>query len=95
MSKNLRQWEKMCIFFLFRSVIFAIYQKNSYGKQYWILFQCNEYFANIKSSQKLPKIGYLIQYQQDTILYEADLNQTRVSSLGTLKLGLPGLIFQN
>lgn len=95
MSKNLQQWEKMCIFFLFRSVIFAIYQKKSYGKQYWILFQCNEYFANIKSSQKLPKIGYLIQYQQDTILHEADLNQTRVSSLGTLKLGLPGLIFQN
>lgn len=27
---------KKCVFFLFRSVIFAIYQKNSNGKQHWM-----------------------------------------------------------
>lgn len=27
---------KKCVFVLFRSVIFAIYQKNSNGKQHWM-----------------------------------------------------------
>lgn len=27
---------KKCVFFLFRSVIFAIYQTNSNGKQHWM-----------------------------------------------------------
>lgn len=59
------------------------------------ILMANNTGCNFKSSQKLPNKGYLIQYmyQQDTILHEADLNQTRVSSLGTLKVCL-GWIFR-